>query len=121
MPTAAERARRVAHGTKEFFIGGRHFCCCIPNRFGVILGSFLTVLVAGALSIILWFEVSSTSFDALTHTKTHPFTAEHDMTFTSKDRADFILGAVLETLLFLASVLGYVADSLCTLCASKPQ
>lgn len=42
---------------------------------------------------------------------THLRLAEHDMTFTSGDRADFILGGLLETLLFLASTLGYVPCS----------
>lgn len=52
----------------EFFIGGKHFCCCIPNRFGVVLGSLLTFLVAGALAVIIWFEVASTS---ITETARH--------------------------------------------------
>ncbi|KAI0085135.1 hypothetical protein BDY19DRAFT_967303 [Irpex rosettiformis] len=92
MSTGKERARRVAHSTKEFFVGGRRFCCCIPTRIGVIIGSFLTFLVSGALAIILWFEVST----------------EHDMSFSSQERTYVILGGLLETFLCLVSVLGFI-------------
>lgn len=58
---AKRRGGRVYHWFKEFLFGGRHFCCCIPTRFGVVAGSLVQFLVAGALAIILWFEVSSES------------------------------------------------------------
>ena len=60
-PAWKRRGGKVYHGLKEFIFGGRHFCCCIPTRFGVVTGSLLQFLVAGALAIILWFEVSSKS------------------------------------------------------------
>lgn len=56
-----QRGGRIYHWFKEFLFGGRHFCCCIPTRFGVVAGSLLQFLIAGALAIILWFEVSSES------------------------------------------------------------
>lgn len=53
------RLKRTPHGLKELVFGGRHFCCCIPTRFGVVVGSCLQFLVAGVLAVILWFEVHS--------------------------------------------------------------
>ena len=35
------------------------FCCCLPVRWGVAVLSFLMILVAGLLMVILWFEVAS--------------------------------------------------------------
>ncbi|PSR81137.1 hypothetical protein PHLCEN_2v6472 [Hermanssonia centrifuga] len=86
------RVKKVLHSIKEFFIGGKRFCCCLPTRFGVIIGSLLTFLVAGALAIIIWFEVAT----------------DHDITFSHADRVGFICGGLVETLLFLASIIGFV-------------
>ncbi|KAJ3530285.1 hypothetical protein NM688_g7732 [Phlebia brevispora] len=83
---------KIFHGFREFIFGGRHFCCCIPTRFGVVVGACLQFLVAGALAIILWFEVSTS----------------HDFTFSHLDRVGFICAGLLETLLFVAAILGFV-------------
>ncbi|KAI0690096.1 hypothetical protein BC835DRAFT_1281621 [Cytidiella melzeri] len=92
MPTQRERTKRVGHATKEFFIGGKHLCCCIPTRFGVILGSLLMFLVSGALAVVLWFEVST----------------EQNMSFSSTARTYVTLGGLLETLVCLVSVIGFI-------------
>jgi len=92
MPTTKDRINRFSHTLTEFIFGGRRFCCCIPTRFGVIAGSLLTFLITGALAIVIWFEVST----------------EHDMTFSPAARTEFILGGLLETLLFVASILGFI-------------
>lgn len=44
---------------KEWIFGGKTFCFCLPTRLGAIFLSFLTLLLAGILSVVLWFEVTS--------------------------------------------------------------
>ncbi|KAI0342084.1 hypothetical protein BDW22DRAFT_1308533, partial [Trametopsis cervina] len=82
----------LSYAAKELVFGGKRFCCCIPTRFGVIAGSLLTFIVAGVLAVILWFEVAT----------------QHDMRFTETERRNLILAGVLEILLFLASILGFI-------------
>lgn len=61
--SAKERVVSAAKATPRFVFelvfGGSRFCCCIPTRFGVVVGSCVQFLVALALAIILWFEVTS--------------------------------------------------------------
>ncbi|KII92578.1 hypothetical protein PLICRDRAFT_37348 [Plicaturopsis crispa FD-325 SS-3] len=78
----------MAFSCKEFFIGGRTFCCCLPVRLGVVLMSLFTILLAGAGSILFWFETG-------------------DSNLTEQYRAIFILAGVVESLLFLVSILGF--------------
>jgi len=66
------------------------FCCCLPVRICVVIMALLGFLLSGALSIILWFEV--TSADEL----------------TSKEHGAFIAGAIVETLFFLISSVGLI-------------
>jgi hypothetical protein len=44
---------------KEFILGGKTFCCCLPVRLGVIAMSFLGILVSGILTVVIWFVISS--------------------------------------------------------------
>ncbi|KAJ7462381.1 hypothetical protein B0H11DRAFT_2055469 [Mycena galericulata] len=80
----------MAFSYRELFFGGTTFCCCLRVRLGVIIMSVLGMLFAGLLSILLWFELASTP----------------DM--SSNERAIFIVAGLVETLLFVASVLGFV-------------
>ncbi|KAJ7096247.1 hypothetical protein C8R44DRAFT_812529 [Mycena epipterygia] len=80
----------MAFSYRELFFGGTTFCCCLRVRLGVICMTVLGMLLAGLLSILLWFEVASTP----------------DM--SSQERAIFIIAGLVETLLFAASVLGFV-------------
>ncbi|KAJ6593975.1 hypothetical protein B0H19DRAFT_1093110 [Mycena capillaripes] len=80
----------MAFSYKELFFGGTTFCCCLRVRLGVIIMTTLGMLLAGLLSILLWFEVATTT------------------DFSSKERAIFIVVGLVETLLFVASVLGFV-------------
>jgi hypothetical protein len=66
------------------------FCCCLPVRVCVTIMALLGFLLSGALSIILWFEV--TNADEL----------------TSKERGAFIGGAIVETLFFFISSVGLI-------------
>ncbi|KAF9033254.1 hypothetical protein BDZ89DRAFT_947885 [Hymenopellis radicata] len=75
---------------RELFFGGRTFCCCLPVRSGVIIMTFLGMLLSGILSIVCWYEVASTP----------------DM--SAGKRAVFVVAGLLETFLFIASVLGFV-------------
>ncbi|KAJ7680399.1 hypothetical protein DFH06DRAFT_1162931 [Mycena polygramma] len=80
----------MAFSYRELLFGGTKFCCCLRVRLGVIIMTVLGMLFAGLLSILLWFEVATTT----------------DM--SSKERSIFILAGLVETLLFVASVLGFV-------------
>lgn len=80
----------MAFSYRELFFGGTKFCCCLPVRVGVIIMTVLGMLFAGLLSILLWFEVASTP----------------DM--SSSERAIFIVAGLVESLLFVVSVLGFV-------------
>lgn len=75
---------------RELFCGGKTFCCCLPVRMGVIIMSFLGIIFGGVLSIVLWFEVSST------------------VDMTSGDHAVFVIAGLVESFLFVASILGFV-------------
>ncbi|KAG9316544.1 hypothetical protein JVU11DRAFT_2594 [Chiua virens] len=66
------------------------FCCCIPVRAGFVLISLLTLLLSGAISVIIWFEIF------------------HSNEFSTKERVAFILTGILESLLFVASVMGMI-------------
>ncbi|KAJ3748807.1 hypothetical protein DFH05DRAFT_1390821 [Lentinula detonsa] len=76
---------------KDAIFHGRTFCCCLPVRFGVISMSFLGILFGGLFSILLWFEVSDTSSSMDPH-----------------ERTAFILAGIVETLLFIASIVGFI-------------
>jgi len=80
----------MAFSYRELFCGGKTFCCCLPVRIGVLIMSLLGILFGGVLSVVLWFEVASTA----------------DM--TSGERAGFVLVGLVESLLFVASALGFV-------------
>jgi len=80
----------MAFSYRELFFGGTKFCCCLPVRIGVIIMTVLGILFAGLLSILLWFEVATTT----------------DM--SSNERAIFIVAGLVETLLLVASILGFV-------------
>ncbi|TFK44764.1 hypothetical protein BDQ12DRAFT_673536 [Crucibulum laeve] len=75
---------------RDLFLGGSTFCCCLPVRVGVIIMTILGMFFAGILSIVLWFEVSST------------------IDMTSGERAGFVIAGLVETFLFAASIFGFV-------------
>ncbi|KAL4268923.1 hypothetical protein AB1N83_002073 [Pleurotus pulmonarius] len=79
----------MAFSYRDLFFGGTTFCCCLPVRVGVLIMSFLGMLLSGILSIILWFEVASTP----------------DM--TSGEKAAFVCAGLVETLLFAVCILGF--------------
>ncbi|KIJ61335.1 hypothetical protein HYDPIDRAFT_159675 [Hydnomerulius pinastri MD-312] len=66
------------------------FCCCIPVRVGFILMTILSFLLSGALSVIIWFEVF------------------HSYQLSSKEHAAFILTGIVESVLFLVSIIGFI-------------
>ncbi|KAF8664370.1 hypothetical protein AX16_000742 [Volvariella volvacea WC 439] len=68
----------------------KKFCCCLPVRIGVIIMSAIGMLLAGLLMIVIWFEVSS------------------NHTMEKENRIAFIIAGLVETLLFVASILGFV-------------
>ncbi|KAF5321103.1 hypothetical protein D9619_001743 [Psilocybe cf. subviscida] len=80
----------MAFSYRRLFFGGNTFCCCLPVRLGMIVLTTLTCLIAGLLSIIIWFEVSSTKY------------------MSPAERAAFVLAGLSETILFVASILGLV-------------
>jgi len=80
----------MARGIIHYIFQRPRFCCCLPVRICVIITSLLGILLAGVLSVVLWFEVSRAN------------------TLTSKELRSFTGGAIVETLFFLISVVGLI-------------
>lgn len=89
-PNSTNQSTIMAFSYKEIYCGSTIFCCCIPVRIGVITMSCLGICFAGMLAIVLWFEFFTSS----------------GMITTA--RIGFALAALLETSLFIASILGFV-------------
>jgi hypothetical protein len=103
----------MAFSLKKFIFGGKTFCCCLPVRFGVLAMTLISILLTGVLLIGIWFKTSRSSLPTLhtDHLRSHSyFLGGHDL--TSKERSVLILVGLVETLLFVASVLGYVIQRL---------
>ncbi|KAF7376212.1 DUF1746 domain-containing protein [Mycena sanguinolenta] len=79
-----------AFSYRELFFGGTTFCCCLRVRLGVMIMSVLGMLFAGLLAILLWFELSTST--GMSH----------------EERAIFVVAGLVETFLFVASILGFV-------------
>ncbi|KAJ7497368.1 hypothetical protein FB451DRAFT_229139 [Mycena latifolia] len=98
----------MAFSYRELFFGGTTFCCCLRVRVGVIIMSVLGMLFAGLLSILLWFEVASQLLHLLAFIQLDLFLLTGTPDMSSSERTIFIITALVETLLFVASVLGFV-------------
>ncbi|KAI6134490.1 hypothetical protein EDD17DRAFT_1707336 [Pisolithus thermaeus] len=66
------------------------FLCCMPIRAGFVLMTVSTFLIAGAISAIVWLELS------------------RSYGLTTDERVAFILTGVIETILCLLSIAGFV-------------
>ncbi|KAI6121687.1 hypothetical protein F5141DRAFT_1091647 [Pisolithus sp. B1] len=66
------------------------FLCCMPIRAGFVLMTVSTFLIAGGISAIVWFELS------------------RSYGLTTDERVAFILTGVIETILCLLSIAGFV-------------
>jgi hypothetical protein len=73
--------------------------------------SILTFLLSGAISVIIWFEVSRKSLflDPVFHTLTQPPLDSYEL--SNKERVAFILTGIVESMLFLVSILGCAPSS----------
>jgi hypothetical protein len=58
LTTGIRSSPLMAFSYRELFFGGTTFCCCLRVRLGVIIMTALGMLLAGLLSILLWFEVA---------------------------------------------------------------
>lgn len=65
IPTMAktEKLAKAGRAVTNWVFKRQKFCCCLPVRFGAGIMSFLTLLFAGLLAVILWFEVASACSD----------------------------------------------------------
>ena len=94
----------------------RTFCCCIPARFGVAIGSIVTLAFGGVLAGLGWALVAAPgSFSAcLTFTikKTDVTILEkfNNISFSGRQEAALIVLSVLYTILAAFSVVGYVVN-----------
>lgn len=91
---------------RELFLGRTKFCCCIPVRIGVIIMAVLGIVFSAVLSIALWYEVSGEhSIPFLPWRRLMKQSAvNHKM--TSGIKAAFVIGGLVETFLFAASIFG---------------
>ncbi|KZP34601.1 hypothetical protein FIBSPDRAFT_846692 [Athelia psychrophila] len=70
------------------------FCCCLPVRVGAIAMSLLTMLLSGAVSLFLWVQVSEAN--------------DGDPPLDQDTVTAYILTGVVQTLLFVGSILGFL-------------
>src|SRR6266702_167202 len=86
------------------------FCCCLPVRICVIIMALLGFILSGVLSVILWFEVASMCylFTSQPSRRVTVYISQAADGLTSKERGAFVGGAIIETLFFLISSVGYV-------------
>ncbi|KAI6033114.1 hypothetical protein F5J12DRAFT_798772 [Pisolithus orientalis] len=82
MSLSSRLKERIFHSDSLF--------CCIPIRVGFVLMTLSTFLVAGVISAIVWFEIS------------------HSYQLTTNEWVAFILTGVVETILCLLSIAGFV-------------
>jgi len=82
----------MAFSYRELFFGRTKFCCCIPVRLGVIAMAILGIIFSAVLSIVLWYELSASPH------------------VSSGVRAAFVIGGLVETFLFAASIFGLVGS-----------
>jgi len=75
---------------KAWLFHSNSFCFCIPVRAGFVLMSVLTFLLSGTISVIIWFEIF------------------HSYQLSTKERVAFILTGIVESILFLASTIGFI-------------
>jgi len=80
----------MAFSYRELFLGGTKFCCCIPVRAGVIIMTVLGMLFSFVLSVALWYGVSTKNGE------------------TPGIVAALVIGGLVETFLFAASIFGLV-------------
>lgn len=66
------------------------FCCCLPARLGAAVLSFLSIVLGGLLMVIIWYEVATNYF------------------MSNEEKVAFVLAGLLETILFLSSILGFI-------------
>ncbi|KDQ57528.1 hypothetical protein JAAARDRAFT_207055 [Jaapia argillacea MUCL 33604] len=82
-------AFNIRHATHNI-LNQNHFCYCLPVRLGVIIMSILGLLLAGTMSITIWYE-DATNHDISTST-----------------RGAFILAGLVESFLCVSSIIGLV-------------
>jgi hypothetical protein len=104
----------MAFSLKKYVFGRKVFCCCVPVRVGVLGMTLMSILLSGTLLIGMWLKTSRSFFLNLNCAQI-AFTqfrhsGGHDL--TSKERSLLIVVGVVQTLLFVASVLGYVGPIL---------
>jgi hypothetical protein len=92
---------------RTLFFKGTRFCCCLPVRLGVIIMAFLGIIVSAVFSIALWYELSGRllyfqSLSWLIFIWAYLVNAR----VTEGIKGAFIVGGIVETLLFAASVFG---------------
>jgi len=99
----------MAFSFKAWFLERKYFCCCHPVRFGVLVMSFLSWILSGAVSFLLWFEIASEDSISFCHRRLTSSTGSHDPPLSSSVRIAFIVAGVVESALFLASTAGLVS------------
>jgi hypothetical protein len=103
----------MGFSVKEWVFGGKTFCFCLPVRLGVVVMTFLTLVLSALLSIIIWFEVSSALRSIpVIDMALIPFPLTATTSLSSGERAAFIVAGVIESLLLIASILGFVPPTL---------
>jgi len=84
---------------RAYLLERKTFCCCLPVRVGAVAMSFLTMLLSGAVSLYIWVEVAQSDSQSTTNP---------DAQLDPETRTAFIISGAVQSLLFVASILGFV-------------
>ncbi|KAI0764920.1 hypothetical protein C8Q74DRAFT_1284728 [Fomes fomentarius] len=90
----------------------RHFCCCIPVRFGVFVLTLLSFLSAGFGAVVLWAAVHLIVTDQLDKVE-KTLDDEQKRAFDAlmhQSKWIFIVAAILTTIVALFSFFGFVGS-----------
>lgn len=92
-------------------IQSRHFCFCIPVRFGVFVLSFWSLIASGLVASVFWLVLSKGMFyrcQTASQVLTPNPGQQNGVKLASNLKAGIIVAGVLYSLFALISLAGYV-------------
>jgi hypothetical protein len=92
-------------------VPSRTFCCCVPSRFGVAIGSIVTLAFGGVLAGLGWALVAVPGSNWLVSFYCHKkltllLEKFNNISFSGRQEATLIVLSVLYTILAIFSLLG---------------
>lgn len=75
----------------------RHFCCCLPVRFGVFVLSIGSIIGSGAYAATIWYAIYMSK-------------VKNQLTLDKPQEVAFVIAGSIYTILFFLSVLGLIGS-----------